>query len=435
MLYIKPDYTVERGIRTVMINHIDGCGMMLPCVSSKNFMIRMPWVKGLLAVFDWNKFCEEHRMKPIVTDLWGVEHNLAEENIQIILTKSQFKMWKYYTDWNEYKEYFKKFDCRCGKTNYEEDYLPDKQFNYQFIQSLVDFTDAEIQQFVGKEHDKIMNLAKDKSSMMQMLRASSTSPNPYCRALVLYPELLRDYYSREQLKDIKKKMLYDAKSGAIKCENKRLFVVPDLYAACEYYFCGIKRPFGLLKNGEIACRHYRSRGKADVLRSPHLFLEHAIRKIVDDDSIYEWFTTDSIVTSCRDLISRILQFDVDGDQLNVVVDPVIVNAAERNIREFDIVPLFYDANKADAEMINKETLFNGLKRAHQFSNIGEISNMLTCLWNRNNPDIHSAALLCYLNNLRIDGAKTGAVNEYTNYPDVAKRINKATGGKNAKMPY
>jgi hypothetical protein len=216
-------------------------------------------------------------------------------------------MWKYYTDWNEYKEYFKKFDCRCGKTNYEEDYLPDKQFNYQFIQSLVDFTDAEIQQFVGKEHDKIMNLAKDKSSMMQMLKASSTSPNPYCRALVLYPELLRDYYSREQLKDIKKKMLYDAKSGAIKCENKRLFVVPDLHAACEYYFCGIKRPFGLLKNGEIACRHYRSRGKADVLRSPHLFLEHAIRKIVNDDSIYEWFTTDSVVTSCRDLISRILQ--------------------------------------------------------------------------------------------------------------------------------
>ena len=33
------------------------------------------------------------------------------------------------------------------------------------------------------------------------------------------------------------------------------------------------------------------------------------------------------------------------------------------------------------------------------------------------------------------GAKTGAVNEYVNYPDVAKRINKATGGTKAKMPY
>lgn len=92
---------------------------------------------------------------------------------------------------------------------------------------------------------------------------------------------------------------------------------------------------------------------------------------------------------------------VDGDQLNVVVDPVIVNAAERNIKEFDVVPLFYDASKAPNELLSQQTLFNGLKRAHQFSNIGEISNMLTCLWNRNKPDIHAAALLTYLNNLRI----------------------------------
>ena len=102
-------------------------------------------------------------------------------------------------------------------------------------------------------------------------------------------------------------MLYDAKSGAIKCENKRLFVVPDFFAACEYWFLHKERPDGLLKNGEIACRYYRHREKADVLRSPHLFLEHAIRKIVDDDNVYKWFTTNAVVTSCHDLISRILQ--------------------------------------------------------------------------------------------------------------------------------
>ena len=125
---------------------------------------------------------------------------------------------------------------------------------------------------------------------------------------------------------------------------------------------------------------------------------------------------------------------VDGDQLNVVVEEVIVKAAERNIKMYDVIPLFYDATKAPAETITKETIYNGLKRAHQFSNIGEISNMLTRLWNRDNPDRNSAALLTYLNNLRIDGAKTGKVNEYTNYPEVEKRINKATGGPNGRMP-
>ncbi len=126
---------------------------------------------------------------------------------------------------------------------------------------------------------------------------------------------------------------------------------------------------------------------------------------------------------------------VDGDQLNVVVDPIIVSVAERNIKMYDVIPLFYDANKAPKETITKESIFNGLKRAHQFSNIGEISNMLTRLWNRDNPDRHAAALLTYLNNLRIDGAKTGAVNEYTNYPEIAKQINKATGGPNGRLPF
>ena len=125
---------------------------------------------------------------------------------------------------------------------------------------------------------------------------------------------------------------------------------------------------------------------------------------------------------------------VDGDQLNVIVDPLFVEVAERNVKEFDIVPLFYEAEKAKAELITKESLFEGLKRAHEYSNIGEISNMLTRVWNKENPDRIVAALLTYLNNLRIDGAKTGIVHEYTDYPQVAKRIGKASGGKNGRMP-
>ena len=118
-----------------------------------------------------------------------------------------------------------------------------------------------------------------------------------------------------------------------------------------------------------------------------------------------------------------------------MVDETIIEVAERNLKEFDVVPLFYDANKAAPELISKEAQFHGLKRAHEYSNIGEISNMLTRLWNRNNPDRIAAALLCYKNNLIIDAAKTGYINDYTNYPEIEKRINKATGGPNGRMPY
>lgn len=78
-----------------------------------------------------------------------------------------------------------------------------------------------------------------------------------------------------------------------------------MYAACEYWFLGIKEPRGLLVDGEIACNIYKDYNKADVLRSPHLYMEHAVRTITHDPVIYEWFYTNGVYTSCHDLISRI----------------------------------------------------------------------------------------------------------------------------------
>lgn len=95
--------------------------------------------------------------------------------------------------------------------------------------------------------------------------------------------------------------------------------------------------------------------------------------------------------------------DWDGDQLNVIVDPLIVEIAERNVKKYDVIPLFYDANKADAEPISREIQFKGLKRAHDYSGIGEVSNMLTKLWNKDKPDRIAAAYLTRYNNDVIDG--------------------------------
>lgn len=435
MMYIKPDYTYEIGVQTVMIDHTDGSGMMLPEVSRSNFMVRGDWIKGLLGSFDFIKFCKVNGVPPIIKDAWGLEHNLVKEKINVILTTSMFKLYKLYKSWEEYKTYFKFHNCHFCKTNYEEDWITDTTLNYQMIQTLVDFTDEEIQKFVKPEHDRITALTKDMDSMLKTLRADENSDQPYKVALKIYPELLREAYTRESLKAIRKRMLLDAKSGRIRCKNKRLFVLPDYYAACEFWFMGIKNPKGLLAKDEIACKIFKEHDKADVLRSPHLYCEHSIQKIVHNKNVYEWFYTNGVYTSCKSMISRILQFDVDGDQLNVIVEPLFVEIAERNVKKFDVVPLFYDAEKAKAEPISNESLFNGLKRAHEYSNIGEISNMLTRVWNKDNPDRVVAALLTYLNNLRIDGAKTGVVHEYSAYPKIARRIGKASGGKNGRMPH
>lgn len=303
------------------------------------------------------------------------------------------------------------------------------------MQTLTDFTNKEIRQFTRKEHERIESITKDKEMMLHTLNAETESDNPYKQALSLYPELLREAYTKETLKAIKKRWILDAKSGKIKCQNKRLFAIPDLYAACEFWFCGIKEPKGLLEDGVVACKVFNNYDKADVLRSPHLYREHSLQTITHDPNVYKWFYTKGIYTSCKSLISRILQFDVDGDQLNVVVDPIVVSVAERNIKNDNIIPLFYDANKAAPETLSYETMFKGLKRAHDYSGIGQVSNSLTKLWNRPHPDLDAAAWITYYNNLVIDAAKTGYINSYENYPEVNARINKAIGGKRGRLPY
>jgi len=436
MDYIKPGYVLERGIYTVLINHCDGCGMALPgTLPSANVMIRAPWIKGLLSEFDYIEFCKVHDHKPVLKDFWGKEHDLINEDIRVILTESQFKMAKYYDSWEDYVRKFNECGCHLCCTNYEETWIQNTTLNYQMTQALVDFSDDDIKAYTHQTHNKIKNLNKNKDCMLRTLGADEQSDRSYQAALAIYNELLRDGYARDVLKAIKKRMVLDAKSGAILCNNKRLFAIPDLYAACEFWFLDETEPKGLLPDGYVYSPIYKNEEELDVLRSPSLYMEHAVRKISKDTEVRKWFRTNGIYTSCHDLISRILQFDNDGDQLNCVLESVIIEAAKRNIKQMDIVPLFYDAYKADKEQLSYETLFNGLKRAHDYSGIGQVSNNLTKLWNRENPDIFAAACLTRFNNAVIDAAKCGRIDSYENYPEINKRILKSIGGKRGKMPY
>ena len=64
-------------------------------------------------------------------------------------------------------------------------------------------TDDEIKRFTQKTHQRIENIARDQESMLQALQANEYSLDPFRRCLRLYPELLRDNYTKESLKAIK----------------------------------------------------------------------------------------------------------------------------------------------------------------------------------------------------------------------------------------
>lgn len=420
------DYSITRTTGEIPITHTDGAGMVL---SGRNRMFRAPWVKGLLGVFDFRTLISEWREKyqddsiGVIKDIYGKEHDIIAENIYAIFTKSQFKMYKYYNSWDEYKEYFKKYNCKAGICNVEEERIPNSKLNYQELQTLTDITDDELIEIASPSIDRLNNLCSSVHSIQMAFGVTpyNTNMTPLQEAVKIYPDIMNDAYFKDIIKNIKDSLIKKYKSAKLEIEGKYTFLLPDFYAACEYWFLGIENPDGLLNVDEVWCNLFKHRKELDCLRSPHLYKEHAVRKNVANtgtlekkELISKWFNTKALYTSCHDLISKILQFDVDGDHSLVIGDKKIVEVAKRTMK--DIVPLYYNMKKSEPTELNSKNIYNGLNAAFTGSNIGQYSNNITKIWNSdifiNGTDTEKkkasdiVKLLCMENNFCIDYAKT-----------------------------
>lgn len=402
-------YEIKREQTDTVIPHMDGCGIML---DGPTRMVRLPFVKGLLVQFPFDKFLREKCTQDQwwVTDIYGVKHNVILEDIRYIFTKSQFKLYKYYPNFECYKARFKAYGCEAAYCNIEESYIPKSRINYQMLQTLSDMTDAEIERISARTVDEIQSIGQDYQTTMRLLGATEYNKNrsPMQEALLLYPELFRDVYNKEILKQTKKSLVKQAMGGRLRVNGKYLFLSPDLYAFCEWLFQGKQNPQGLLEDGEVYCAEYKDGDELACLRSPHLYREWAIRNNRRTEELDRWFgQTKCIYTSCHDLISRYLMFDNDGDKALVIKDRVLTNCAKRNMS--DIVPLAYDLKKAKGGIITPESLYEGMIKAYTGGRIGPVSNNITKIWNSDEitqEELDVVKWLCFENNAVIDFAKT-----------------------------
>ncbi|WP_280144561.1 MULTISPECIES: hypothetical protein [Bacillus amyloliquefaciens group] len=434
--YINDEtYEIKREYKSIPINHTDGCGMILPELSESAFMFRAPFMKGMLVPFpfdEYSKLCRKTKIK----DIYGKEWDIVKDGIKIILTKSQFKLWKHYDSWDDYKSKFKKYECQAAKLNEEEDEFKNSELNYQMIQTLTDTTDEELEKLSENTVKRIQTLYKDKESMLEVIGAveSNAHKNNFQKAHLIYPELLNDNHSKEIIKKNKKRLVKEAKAGKILLEGSHYtFIIPDLYAACGYWFCGDSDPKVLLNDGEVSCKLFNNQQKLDVLRPPHLSREHGIRINKLNDDLKDWFITKGVYTSTKDALSRLLQFDVDGDKALLVSDSTFVEIAERNMKNDDIVPLYYEMKTAENQEINNENIYKSLELAFEV-NIGEYSNNITKVWNSDKVDLDVIKWLTMENNFEIDYAKT--LYKPTRPDHVSQRINGFLKGTyNRKVPH
>ncbi|MGN8648370.1 hypothetical protein ACTNEO_20185 [Gracilibacillus sp. HCP3S3_G5_1] len=431
--YIDKDtFEVTRKVNhPITIPHTDGAGIIIPSVSEKAIQFRMPHFKGLLIPTPFDEFIKEEMKKEdvTVTDIYGDEWDIIDDDIQIIFTKSQFKMAKYYKNWNEYKQAFKDGQCEFVICKEEDNKFIDKPINYQVLQTLIDTTADELRNLADNTNKDIANAGQDKDIMLRILgfNKDDDKMNNFQKSLSIYPELLNDKYSKESIRNTRDAMYKDAKAGKLWLkDSKRTFISPDTYAFCEWLFMGIDDPKGLLNDGDVSCQLYKDGKELDVLRSPHLYKEHAIRKNVVNNKTNKWFVTNCIYTSVSDAISKILMCDVDGDEAHIISDETYVELAKRNTT--DVVPLEYELATGKKETITSDNIYNSLVAAYS-KNIGEISNKISKIWNLPKDKIEEKVVkqLCFINNAIIDFAKTLWMP--TVPEEVEEKINQLTDGK------
>jgi len=442
---------VRKKNEPLVIPHMDGAGICLPSVSDKSFQFRLPGFKGLLIPFLIDEYLDTYHKDEtvIIKDIYGKEYDIKKEikegKISIIFTKSQFKLWKMFKiedkedkekvkkSWQVYKSNFKHYGCEAVKCKVEEDIedgFQDKKISYQVLQTLYKMERKDLVALAERTNSDIDKIGKDLKTTLSVLGVTDTNKKKdnFQQALYMYPELLADQYGKKVMSELRQSYIKDSKGGKLLIPGtKRTYIAPDVYAFCQWLFGKQAKPKGLLKDGEVSCKLFEDNQELDLLRSPHNYLEHAVRTNRVNKEINKWFITNDVHSSVLDEISSVLMFDVDGDDSLIVSNKRWVQIAKEHTK--NIRPLKYELGVAEAGDISNPNMLEKLKAAYS-KNIGTLAFSIAKVWNQPNfgeKERKIVAQLTFESNACIDFAKT--LWYPTRPPEVHKQINEITKQK------
>lgn len=418
---------------SVKIPFTDGFGISLK--KTQSAMIRLPFIKGLMVYVPkkaFKDYCLKHGIKiNKIKDIYGKEHSI--DDIDYIFTESQFKMHKYFcnvmnddnevvkTGWEVYKDNFKQYGCDACRCNVERKVKMNAKTNYQILQTLTtEMTDEDIKSLAKYDIDNLNGIGNDIQCMLNILGANKDKNDRLSylqQSLLLYPEMLKDYYIKSLLKNTKNSMINKFRSGKFSIEGAYTFAIPDVLACLQWWFTGERDldKLGFLKENEVCCNLFNNEDELDCLRSPHLDHSHCIRKNkVNEDTKY-WTKSNGVYIGVKDIMSKLLMYDNDGDKLLVHRNKTIIDCAKRFQDKYGMIPNYYEMPKASPTQLNDDNLFEGIVLAYHHGNIGTPSNEITKIFMSLNPEsteeevreaIEIVALRVVDVNFTIDYAKT-----------------------------
>lgn len=418
----------------ITIPFTDGFGITF--IDSPSTMIRMPFVKGLVAYVSRDMFkewCQKNNKEILkIKDIYGKSYSIDE--VDYILTKSQFKMYKYYTNelnengniiktgWEKYREFFKKYNCNCGRCNIEDEKVKlDAKTNYQILQTLTtEMTDRDITALARYDIENLNGIGNNVQCMLNVLGANpdkNSNMSWLQRSLNIYPELLKDFYVKNLMVNTKNSMIKKFRSGKFNINGAYVFAIPDTVACLQWWFLGERDldKLGFVQENTIFCKLFNDKEELDCLRSPHLDHAHCIRKNNVTNEKLLWYPSSGVYIGVKDIMSKLLMYDNDGDKLLVHNNKTIIGNAKAYQKKYEMVPNYYDMPKANPEILDNDSLFNGITMAYHHGNIGTPSNEITKIFATLGLDsteeeikeaIEAVALRCCDVNYVIDYAKT-----------------------------
>lgn len=379
----------------------DGQGIISPTMAEQwkqdlkmdylpsQFIFRTAFGKGLLAVFDFKDFAEKVAKTEKIKDYQGNIYNVND--IDVLMSLSQWKMHKEYKSWSEYEKYHKECDliwgvARCSKEVDDEYSLS----NYQYSQVL-DLNDkGKINELINPTIDWIkkictgdklytllflLGVSKEKDNLEDVLNKTG---NDFVKAIVYNDKLLQDPYVRKKIYESIESKITAAKISRLWVRGNYQFMVSDLYLQCEYIF-EIKNPKGLLGRNDYYCDFWNRKGVSKVLvcRSPLVdFSELNVINLVKNGNIKYWFkyqNTGLIYNGFNTDTIRHSDSDFDGDIVFSTDNKMMV---ENSFKNKNVIT--YKKETAPLKSLAKGNIFK-TDIASFDSQVGRITNFSTIM--------------------------------------------------------
>lgn len=386
---------------TLGFNLFDGCGAVsvefAKCVAEEleldyipsAFCIRCAYVKGMVFVVDFKQYAKELGIV-FQKDLYGVDQKIEE--MDMILTKSQFKLYNAYESIADYYRLCEENGILWGITKVtpknDNTYF---RSNYQFCQAidLRNMDDvAELCQptvewlsgICGKDVNLsilfLLGSLLDRKDIDYNNIINLTNDN-VAKALILNKDMINDEYIKSLVIMSINKKIRESYLGKLILNGNFSVMIPDMYAFMQHAFG--QEVTGALKEFEHYSHFWNERGKTEVvaMRSP-LTWRSEVNKLtlVKNDITEKWFKylTSGIVYNvwgCDCMIHA--DSDFDGDIVATTDNAVFLRC------RFDNLPIAYSKSTVDKEYIKEEDLY--LADIQSFnSTIGQITNISTSFY-------------------------------------------------------